>query len=189
MTSPNTKRNEDKDSKDLYNTPIEALIAADDAGIFDKFSSYYDPCNGLGEISNFLKHQGSSVYTGDIFDYGDQNEVVNFFDVTTSPTQQCIVFNPPFKLTGQFIDHALSLCPNLIMFNRATVLETNDRSVKHAEKHWPLKEFYSFGNRVSCTKGVDRLPTANSVWYGWFVYECGYKGKPQMDWLFTKRAA
>ena len=35
MTSPNTKRNVDKSSNDLYNTPLDALEAAWVADIFD----------------------------------------------------------------------------------------------------------------------------------------------------------
>ena len=80
------------------------------------------------------------------------------------------MFNPPFKLSEEFIDKALELCDDLIMFNRATILETKSRSRKHFDKSWPLKRFYSFANRVSCTEGVNREKASNSVWYGFFVY-------------------
>ena len=99
---------------------------------------------------------------------------------------ECLIFNPPFKLTEKFIDHALHLCPNLIMFNRATVLESKARSRKHKTGDWKLKEFYSFGNRVSCTEGINEKPTNNAVWYGWMVYDQNYNGKPTIDWIFSK---
>ena len=190
MATSNTKRNVGKSGLDLYNTPTDALEAAYEAGIFDKFQRYWDPCNGLGKISDFLKDKGKKVITSDVNDYGKQDWVEDFltatdFDVITSRIE-CIVMNPPFKLTEEFIDHALTLCPNLIMFNRAVVLESVSRSRKHQEGSWPLKEFYSFANRVTCTKGVEEEKTSNAVWYAWYVYEDGYKGKPTVDWLFTK---
>lgn len=186
MASPNTTRKEKTSSNDLYNTPIEALEAAWCAGIFDQFRNYHDPCNGLGEISNFLNSRGKSCTTADIIDYGNGATVEDFLTYGCFGAE-CIVFNPPFLLTEQFIDRALSLCDNLIMFNRATALEAPRRSIKHQSGEWPLKVFYSFANRVSCTKGVDREPTASSVWYGWYVYDKSYKGNPEIKWLFTNK--
>jgi hypothetical protein len=186
MASPNTARKEVTSSNDLYNTPIEALEAAWAAGIFDQFLHYHDPCNGLGEIANFLNTHGKKCTAADIIDYQNFALVEDFLLTNTAHLASCLVFNPPFLLTEEFIDHALTLCDHVIMFNRATVLETKDRSRKHNEKEWPLKTFYSMANRVSCTKGVDREYTANSVWYGWYVYDKNYKGNPEIKWLFTK---
>jgi len=188
LTSVNTKRKASKSSNDLYNTPTEALESAYNECIFDKFNTYYDPCDGLGNISNFLKSKGKKVICSDIEDYGKNHCIkADFLQVDRLPEGvECIVFNPPFKLTEEFIDKALSLCDNLIMFNRATVLETKSRSKKHKAGEWPLEWFYSFGNRVSCTEGVNADPTANSVWYGFYIYNKKYTGYPKIDWLFTK---
>lgn len=187
MASPNTKTNKDTENNHLYNTPIEALEAAWAEGIFERFDVYYDPCNGLGKISDFLKSKGKNVHTSDLVDYGNADFVQDFLKVVRAPRgTQCIVHNPPFKLTEEFVDHSLILCDDLIMFNRATVMETNSRSRKHKDGIWPLKEFYSFGNRVSCTEGVEEKKTANAVWYSWYVYDRYYNGKPTVDWLFTK---
>lgn len=193
MASVNTKKNLVTEVNHLYNTPIDALEAAYQEGIFDRFHSYYDPCNGLGKISNFLKSKGKVCATSDLIDYGwaskKQGRVVDFFEVTeeTLPRgTECLVFNPPFKLTEEFIDHALSLCNYLIMFNRSTTLETASRSKKHKDGSWRLKEIYSHANRVSCSEGVDEKATANSVWYIWTVYDQTYQGKPTFDWIFTK---
>ena len=189
MASVNTKKNKDTEENHLYNTPKDAMVAANNAGLFDNFDFYYDPCSGIGNISEFLYDIGKSCQTSDLIDYGYQQEIKNFLEITPEdihPEVECIIFNPPFKLTEEFIDHALSLCPNLIMFNRATVFETQSRSRKHKDGTWKLREVYSFANRVSCTEGVAEKPTANSVWYSWSVYDQNYKGKPTLDWLFTK---
>jgi hypothetical protein len=71
------------------------------------------------------------------------------------------------------------------MFDRATILETASRSLKHKTKEWRLKKFWSFGYRVSCNKGINREATANAVWYGWFEYDQLYQGTTEIDW-FTK---
>jgi hypothetical protein len=186
-SSPNTKRNVDKSSNDLYNTPTDALEAAWEDGVFHKFDVYWDPCNGLGKISDFLESKGKKVYRSDIEDYGNADFVIDFLECKSLPEGvECIVHNPPFKLTEQFVDHSLMLCDDLIMFNRATVLETKSRSEKHANREWPLRDFWSFGNRVSCTEGVEEKPTANSVWYGFFHYDLNYWMEPNIKWLFTK---
>lgn len=190
MASPNTARKETVSSNDLYNTPIEALEAAWSDGVFKGHYNFLDPCDGLGVISDFLESKGLTVTRSDIDPIGDKVWRQDFLQLKpeNSPIKKtdCLVFNPPFLLTEQFIDHALTLCDHIIMFNRATVLETKDRSKKHHGKDWPLKTFYSMANRVSCTKGVDRESTANSVWYGWFVYDKNYIGSPEIKWLFTK---
>jgi len=191
MSSANTKKNSVTEENHLYNTPIDALHSAYTGGVFDKFKIYYDPCSGLGKISTFLQNNGKLCYTSDLIEYGngDQDFIKDFLTVNKLdiPKQvECIVFNPPFKLTEEFIDHALTLCDNVIVFNRATTLETISRSKKHKSKEWPLEWFYSFGNRVSCTEGVDEKPTANAVWHGFLVYNKKYTRYPKIDWLFTK---
>ena len=149
-----------------------------------------------------MQSKGKKVYRSDIKVYPGREEfthqVLDFLKVEkgTFPTNwnygrvppgvECIVFNPPFKLSEEFVDQALRLLPNLIMFNRSVFLETHSRSLKHKVKDWILKQFWSFANRQSCSEGVERLPTNNAVWYGWFKYDQSYIGKPSIDWLFTK---
>lgn len=187
MASPNTNRTSDTDVNDLYSTPRDALQAAWEEGVFDKYQVYYDPCDGLGDISDFLESKGKKVYRGDLIKYPNRNsKLEDFLEIKTLDMHvDCIIFNPPFKMTEQFVDKALSLCDNLIMFNRATTLETRGRSEKHLRGEWPLETFWSFGNRVSCTKGVEREATANAVWYGWFKYSKDYRGEPTIKWLFS----
>lgn len=184
--APNTKRNTNTEVNELYSTPIEALEAAWEEGLFDDFEVYIDVCNGLGDISDFLESKGKKVYRSDLIDYVgvEVDALADFLELETLfEDVECIVFNPPFKLTEKFIDKALSLCDNLIMFNRSTTLESASRSKKHKSGEWKLKEWWSFGYRVSCTEGVDRKPTNNAVWYSFFKYNQQYKGKPTIDWF------
>lgn len=173
MASVNTKRNNNTEANDLYSTPLVALQSFYNQypEVFDRYDVYYDPCNGLGVIADFLRGLGKTVHTGDLIDYGVAGTAIeDFLEVTEAPEgTECIVFNPPFKLTREFVNKALELCPNLIMFNRLTTLETS-RAGLFKSGEWPLDCAYIFGFRVSCPEGVEMKPTANSVAYAWYVF-------------------
>lgn len=189
MASPNTKRNPDKmiDKNELYSTPDIALeeFYKQHSHVLDQYDVYLDPCDGMSQISNFLERLGKKVYRYDIVDYqGKLNGVEDFLNILVIPSDvQCIIFNPPFTMTEQFVDKALSLCPKLIMFNRLTTIESLGRANKFASKEWPLKSMFQFGFRVSCPKGVNFEPTANSVAYAWFELDKEYLGDGKLKWI------
>ena len=68
MSSPNTKRNPDKEieENELYSTPTIALetFYKQYPEVFDKFKVFYDPCDGMGQISDYLESIGKKVYRG-----------------------------------------------------------------------------------------------------------------------------
>ncbi len=182
MASPNTKRDVSKGGDDLYITPPVALESFYEQyrSVIDQFQVFLDPCDGLGSISDFLESKGKKVYRYDLIDYrGKLDKEVDFLTLESIPEDvECIIFNPPFKLTKEFIDKALSLHSNLLMFNRMTTIETNTRAKKLDSKEWDLKNMFQFGFRVSCPKGVLNEqgevvlePTANSVAYSWFEFD------------------
>jgi hypothetical protein len=177
MASSNTKRKDKSEisENELYNTPLIALESfyTQFPEVFDQYDTYYDPCSGLGAISSFLKGLGKTVVTGDLIDYGYQDSVGDFLAISKLPkslssVSSCIVMNPPFTLTKEFVDHSLKLCDNVLMFNRMVTIESKYRANKFKSGEWDLDTMYQFGFRVSCTKGVDMEPTANSVAYSWF---------------------
>lgn len=179
MASPNTKYNKNKEVNDLYNTPIEALegFYSQYPECFDQYNVFYDPCNGLGKISDFLRSIGKKVYTSDLIDYSTGDDIQDFLELEELPKDvQCIVFNPPFTLTKEFMDHAVKLmddsskCLSIIMFNRASTLFSKERGKRFVKNDWPLDCAYLFSYRVSCTKGVNEEPTANSVDYAWYEF-------------------
>ena len=187
MSSPNTKKNPSTDPNDLYSTPKIALEAFYEQfpEVFDAYDTYYDPCNGLGDIAIFLRDLGKRVYTSDLVDYGLGDNTKDFLTVNKILKDiDCVIFNPPFTLTEEFVDKALTLCDNVLMFNRMTTIESNARANKLKCKAWPLESMWQFGFRVSCTKGVDREPTANSVAYSWFHFDVkNYTDKTKLDWI------
>jgi len=60
-------------------------------------------------------------------------------------------------------------------------LESSKRQELFQQKH--LKSVYVLINRETCTEGVDELPTANSVTYGWFHFDKYYNGQPTLYWI------
>jgi len=189
MASVNTKRTQETEENDLYNTPSIALESFYDQypEVFDDYYTYYDPCNGLGAISGFLESIGKEVYKADLVDYKQKDvSLLNFLETETIPDDvECIIMNPPFKMTEEFVDKALSFNKPVIMFNRMVTIESKSRANKFKSGVWPLWNMWQFGFRVSCTKGVKKEPTANSVAYSWFEFRKMSKptGKTCLRWI------
>lgn len=195
MASVNTKRKPkvEIESNELYNTPDIALESFYDQypEVFGWYNKYYDPCNGLGKISNFLKGIGKECVTSDIVDYGCQDFVQDFLTLEELPEGvDCLIMNPPFTLTEAFIDKFYELTSKgkkpigLLMFNRMTTIESNSRSKKLKDFTWVMENMWQFGFRVSCTKGVNEEPTANSVAYAWFEFSNSeYNYTPALHWI------
>lgn len=189
MSSANTKRNPDKEieENELYSTPTKALESFYEQfpEVIDKYNVFYDPCDGMGQISDYLESLGKKVYRQDIVDYRSRLDVQgNFLETESIPEDvQCVVMNPPFTMTGQFVDKALELCPNVLMFNRLTTIESINRAKKLKNKQWNMKSMYQFGFRVSCPKGVDFEPSANAVAYSWFEFDKYNRYPTTLDWI------
>lgn len=190
MATPNTKRKQDAEENNLYSTPIEALLPLEHMiGMMQREGFVgWDCCDGLGDISDFFEERGVKMYRSDIKKYRDcQNWLgeIDFLSVTKDMVPEDVKFlvhNPPFPLTEEFVDKAHELGLPLLMFNRLAALETNSRAKKFRNK-WCLERVDVFGYRVSCTKGINREPTANSVSYAWYFFTPNYDGEPTIGWI------
>ena len=63
-----------------------------------------------------------------------------------------IVTNPPFKNAGEFVAHALSLCPKVVMLLRLAFLES--------ERRWRSREGHLVQVHVFRKAPVDDAPAA-----------------------------
>lgn len=189
MASSNTKRKVKKEGLDLYRTSVTAMKSAINAGVFDDVSSAYDPCDGLGGISNPLEEAGIPVHRTDIFDHGNDklDGLVNFLELskTPAPDVDVLVMNPPFNLTYEFVEKALELHDRVFMFNRVSFLETKTRSAKLSSGDWPLKHVWFYGFRVGCAEGYTD-EEKNAVFYAWYEFDKEFKGAPTMSWITEK---
>ena len=92
----------------------------------------WEPACGRGAIANVLRAHGHRVICTDLVDYGADSTAiygVDFLRTTELPADVgCILTNPPFKIINKFIDHALRLCPQVIILARLALWESERRS-------------------------------------------------------------
>lgn len=189
MATANTKRKVSKDYSDLYNTPRKALEALFDHPefTFDKNNSYFEPCNGKGAISNFVKEKtGISMVTNELFGYSKTDYTENFLKpkkkVAKDWEYDIIISNPPFKIGSEFVQEGFKYAKEQYQLLRLNFLEGKTRKeTLFSKKH--LKRVFIFSYRISCTKGVEEEPSANAVAYAWFHFDRDYNGQPELHWL------
>ena len=176
MASANTKKNDKEtiEENELYNTPLIALDSFYEqySEVIDQYETFYDPASGIGSITEWLKLKDKHVISSDIVDYGYQDFIEDFLTSNAEDKLfrylDCIIINPPFTLTADFIDKALEYNCDILMFNRMATIESRKRAEKFHSREWNLECMYQFAFRVSCTKGVERQATSNSVAYSWY---------------------
>ena len=105
-----------------------------------------------------------------------------------------IVTNPPYKNALEFIKKALAIVPDgrkVCMFLKIQFLESQARKKFFIEN--PPRKIYVSSSRIACAingefekwdeKKQKMIPVESAVCYAWYVWEKGYKGKPEIDWI------
>jgi hypothetical protein len=142
----------------------------------------WEPACGRGAIANVLRAHGHRVVCSDLIDYGADPSAIygaDFLKTTELPADVgCILTNPPFKLINKFIDHALQLCPNVIMLARLALLESERRSSVLEGRG--LRRVLIFRKRLPMMHrdGWDGRKATSGIAFAWFVWERGYCGHP-----------
>jgi hypothetical protein len=114
---------------DLYETPevaTWALVRAEQLP-----HRLWEPACGPGAIVRVLRSAGHEVIGSDLVDYGDPTHFHgrDFLMERKGPDGcEAIVTNPPFKLAGEFVAHALELVPKVVMLLRLGFLESERRT-------------------------------------------------------------
>ena len=114
---------------DLYETPpvaTHALLRVERLPL-----RIWEPCAGRGAIVDVLRAHGHEVLASDLVDYGNPTHFTRrdfLMERKTPDGCQAIVTNPPFKLANEFVEHALTLCPKVIMLLRLAFLESDRRT-------------------------------------------------------------
>jgi hypothetical protein len=164
---------------DLYETPavaVEALLRI----LALPSGAIWEPACGRGAIANVLRAHGHRVVCTDLIDYDtDPTAIygVDFLKTTELPTDVgCILTNPPFKLINKFIAHALRLCPNVIMFARLALFESERRSPILDDAG--LRRMLAFRKRLPMMHrdGWEGRKSGSGMAFAWFVWERGYRG-------------
>ena len=141
-----------------------------------------EPSCGEGHISKVLSEHGYNVTSSDLISrgYGDTK---NFFDYNNFNGN--IITNPPYKVALDFVKHSLEIIPDgkkVAMFLELQFLEGKAR--KEFYKTNPPKKIYVASGRLNCAKNgeFEKYPSSAAA-YAWFVWEKGYTGKPEIDWI------
>lgn len=171
---------EGRENDDYYATDPKAVKLLLEK---EKFNSIvFEPSCGEGHISRVLLDNGYAVKSSDLINRGF-GEVKDFFEVD----EFCgdIITNPPYKIALDFVKHSLDIIPEgnkVAMFLKLQFLEGKAR--KEFYKENPPKKIYVASGRLNCAKnGKFEEFKSSAVAYAWFVWEKGYQGSPEIDWI------
>jgi hypothetical protein len=164
---------------DYYTTP---KVAVSELLRVEKFASpIWEPASGNGAISKILETSGYQVISSDIRTDGVYGESGVDFLTTRKENIAAIITNPPFKLSLEFILHALEMAPKVAMFGRVQMLEGQKRYEKLFSNAPPAR-IWVFSKRVSTQKnGVGK--ENGTVCFAWFVWEKGTVEAPKIGWI------
>ena len=149
----------------------------------EKFSiNLLEPSCGEGHISKVLSEHGYNVTSSDLINRGFGN-TQDFFDYKYFNGN--IITNPPYKVALDFVKHSLEIIPDgnkVAMFLKIQFLESKSRRIFFDE--FPPKKIYVASSRLICAmNGEFDKYKSSAACYAWFVWEKGYTGKPEIDWI------
>jgi hypothetical protein len=127
-----------------------------------------------------LREAGHRVVATDLLDYGcsDSAGNVDFLKQRSAPEGVgCILTNPPFMYADEFVRHALTLVPRVILLLRLAFIETTGRS--DILDGGQLARVYVFRNRLPMIHrdgwtgpGV----TSSAMPLSWYVWDRHHRG-------------
>lgn len=142
---------------------------------------------GAGHIAKVLEAAGHYVYATDLIDRGYGTPDTDFLHTDTMPDWcKCILTNPPYKFTTEFVLHALELLPTggvCAMLLNITYIAGITR-YNNIYKDNPPHYIYAFTHRVNCAKNGDfKTYHDSAINYAWFIWEKGFAGDTVLRWI------
>ena len=145
----------------------------------------WEPACGDGAISEVLKARGIKVISTDLYNRGYGRSGVDFLTAKPPKDFAHILTNPPFKLIEPFVARALEVTPRkVIILARLLWLEGKTRRKFFLKA--PLKRIWVSSSRLNVSRGGKDYGDGGEggmVAFAWYVFERGYKGKPELGWL------
>ena len=173
--------NKERSELDYYGTDPKAVEELLRHESFEH--DIWEPSSGHNLIVDVLRSYGYYVRSTDIFDYGCQDEVIDFLNYTKQWSGD-IIMNPPYEEAEHFVEKALDLVAphcKVVCFLRLLFLEGQGR-YKRLFKDSPPKTIYVFSKRQVCSKNDD-FTEGSAVAYCWMVWEKGFVGDPVIKWI------
>lgn len=174
---------------DLYETPDVATRALLKVETLPEI--IWEPACGPGAIVRVLREAGHKIYATDLVDYGcdDSESRVDFLMEQSAPTYiGAIVTNPPYKLANEFVAHALTLAPKVIMLLRLAFLESERR--RSILDSGQLARVHLFRKRLPMMHrgGWQGNQSGSSIPFAWFVWDRAHKGPTELHRLSWEAA-
>ena len=155
-----------------------------------------EPACGEGHISKLLDE--TRLLSFDLVDRGYSGAVADFFsdkieefirfDSRFHEGANTVITNPPFSLFQEFVEKALKVANmKVIMFGKLQALE----GIKRATflETTPLRTVYVFKRRQQPMRNgkendeITGKKMSSTMAFAWYVWEIGYIGKPQIEWI------
>lgn len=184
----------EREPTEYYATSPEAIDKLRKA--YDIPRNVWEPCCGQGHLSERLLHFGHNVVSTDLIDrgYGEGGRdflMEQFFPWYGYELEDCcILTNPPFKPSVDFIEHGLRIAPYdrtpIIMLMKTTALEGKGRWERLFSKGY-LHAIYQFRERLLCAKNADfegmRNGGGSAVAYAFYVFMRNRCDAPKIYWI------
>ncbi|WP_394688369.1 hypothetical protein [Hoeflea sp.] len=183
-----------RDKDDWYVEPEEVSLALFQHEEF--VGPVWDPACGMGRIVEQakncgLKSIGSDIVPKNSYEARVHNFLEDDFDVFDFDN---VVTNPPFSKAEEFVKKAISIVPD--GGKVAAILPIVWLSGFSTKRDWlpvsPLRRVYPISPRPSMPPGAAILagekPGNGTKDFCWLVWEKGYKGKPEIEFLNTSIA-
>lgn len=181
----------EREQHDFYATDPVAIDRL--AAKFEIPHKVWECACGAGHLSERLLQLGHEVYSSDLVERGYGKGGVDFlsFDAEKFMNEirgvSCIITNPPYKFTTEFVLQALRLLPDggiACFFLKTVALESKGR-YDRIYRFAPPKYIFQCIERVLCVKNGDfeHFKGSSAQAYAWFVWEKGFHGKPTLDWI------
>ena len=144
-----------------------------------------EPACGEGHISKLLDSYKTKSF--DLIDRGFGNPNTDFLTIDFVGEYATVITNPPFNLFTEFLEKALKIATHkVILFGKLQALEGQKRA-SFIEKT-PLRTVYVFKKRQQPLRDGKETDDngkklSSTMAFAWFVWEKGYEGKPQIEWL------
>jgi hypothetical protein len=171
---------------DFYQTPFvatEALLHVEQLP-----PRIWEPAAGKGAIVRVLRDHGHAVIASDVHDYGGLHFVGDFLAQKRMPAGcEAVCTNPPFRYAEEFVEHALDLCPLVVMLLRLAFMESERRC--HILEGRGLARIHVFRKRLPMMHRANWTgPKANSgMAFCWMTWIRGHTGPTTIDRVSWER--
>lgn len=127
---------------------------------WSQFTTAHEAAGGDGRIVRFLESKGIETT------YSELEEGKDFFDY--SGEVDLIFTNPPYSQAQEFIEHAISCAPTVIMLLRINFLGSQKRY--NFWQQFSPDGLYVLSKRPSFTDNFRGHKTVDATDYAWFVW-------------------